>query len=80
MNIFNRRGGGVRAIGSPPGGGGYVLNPIMAAGTRRVCLDRPHGDRTGRAPGVLTSGPVMALPSPGLVVDARCVELLHNLH
>ena len=33
--------------GAPPGGG-YVLIPKVAAGTRRVRLDRPHGDRTER--------------------------------
>ena len=63
----------------PPGGGGLVLNPIVAADPRRVRLDRHHGGRTGRAPGVLTSGPVKALPSPSLVVDTGCVELSNTL-
>ena len=59
----------------PPPGGGLVLNLIVAADPRRVRPDRPHGGRTGRAPGVLTSRLVKALPSPDFIVDACCVEL-----
>ena len=62
-----------------PRGGGLVLNSIVAADPRRVRLDRHHGGRTGRAPGVLTSGPVKALLSPSLVVDTGCVELSNTL-
>ena len=60
--------------GAPPRGG-LVLNLIVAADPRRVRLDRPHFGRTGRAPGVLTSRLVKALPSPDFIVDACCVEL-----
>ena len=67
-----------------PSGSRYVLNHIKYDSGYPPCvlkyLDRPHGDQTGRASGVLRSGLVMALPSFGLVEDTRCEELFCNPH
>ena len=57
---------------------GLVLNPKLAADTSRVSLDWPHSDHTERYPGVLTSGPVMAMPSPAHGVDACCGKRTNN--
>ena len=43
-------------------------------------LDRLYDDHTGRVPGILTSGLVLALLSPSLVVDSRYGRLLDNMH
>ena len=50
----------------------------MAADTHHVCLDWLHINRTGRVLDVLTSEPMMALPSHCLVVDMHCEKLLHT--